>query len=230
MPAPADGAHAMAPHRDPVTGQFTGTDDMDSFDDVEVATAQTVVAGDPTSTLGADFPSELRFENLELVDYDDIVDRNESLHLLRAQHALVVFARGNAGAPGAVRGTVEISTSPSRQVAGNMGSTTNTTLSATQNNLGGGGTRSLTTDDSIDLIGRVLEAGAEVVHQDVGSSTASGASRSADRYTADGFPAEVGRFHPRDELFANGVIEADGVDVEIYAAVNVQHVYGVLEE
>jgi hypothetical protein len=45
------------------------------------------------------------------------------------------------------------------------------------------------------------------------------------------FPAEFGRFHPRDELFINGEFRAWNIDdAGIHAAVAGQHVYGVISD
>lgn len=219
----------MTPHmpRDPETGQFQSMDEA-AFDDVEVATFEAYVgvqASDLTGGTGFNGGDDAVFEGVELIDYDDLVDRNEELHLLEAQHAINVYANSTETADGTVRAAVEISASPSRTVAA-LGPS-----SAIADSTGGARSASVGTDDSIDLIGRYLQAIGQAPFSDSTTGVGGGGSAGEDRVTVEAPPGPVARFHPRDELFLNGAFDAWNIDdAGIHVDVYGQHVYGVVED
>lgn len=219
------------PHRDPDTGQFLAHDD--AYDDVEVVTwyqSVVVTAGDLDANASLNYPepADPTFSGVELVDYDEVVDRNETLHLLRAQHRLSVYANSTATEDGSIRGAVEISTSPALQSVFDLDATERMPISDRTDVRRFNG---VSTEDSIDLIGRPLEGQATAPFSDDSTGTSGGGSSGEDSYSLDGFTDPVARMHPRDELFLNGVLEASNItDQAIHMDVVGQHVYGVLDE
>jgi len=214
------------PHRDPQTGQFVA--DSNQYDDIEVATFGSTV-GIPAADLdgsasftGGDGGT---FEGLEVIDYDEIVDRNESLVLLAAHHALSVMVNSTQTADGSVRAAIEVSADPSRALP---------TLRAqgqTGGDLDGDVDGTASFDDTIDLVGRPLIGAATGPFSDGSTGVGGGAAAAADRYDIQMAPAEFGRFHPRDELFLNGDLSVDNIDdAGVHASISGQHVYGVLSD
>jgi len=214
------------PHRDPETGQFVAHSNQ--YDDIEVASFGATVgipAADLDGSAAFTGGDGGLFEGLEIIDYDEIVDRNEELVLLSAHHALSVMVNSTETADGSVRAAVEVSASPSRSTV---------TLRAqdqTGSDLDGDVDGTGTFDDTIDLVGRPLIGAATGPFSDGSTGVGGGGAAAADRYEMAMAPAEFGRFHPRDELFLNGQFEADNIDdAGIHASVSGQHVYGVHSE
>lgn len=208
------------PHRDPETGQFLPERD---FNDIEVASFNSrvaVAAADLNGTTGTGGESDA-FEGLELIDYDDLVDRNESLYLLRAEHRLTAYANSTETADGTVRAQVEISASPSRNLP--QGVATGAISSPV---IGGN-----KTDDTIDLIGRPMTAVGHAPFSDGATGVGGGGSAGEDSLVIENIPPEMGSFHPRDELFLNGLFVAWNIDdAAVHLDVTGQHVYGVLAD
>lgn len=213
------------PHRDPKTGRFLPSGET-GWDDIEVATFQGhvgVQAADLTGGTGFNGGDQERFEGLQLLDYDDFVDRNEELILLSAEHHLNVYANSTETADGTVRLTVTVSASPSVST----GLATSITTDAVDNNVVGGADA----DDSIDHIGRLLIATGHAPFSDGATGVGGAGSAGEDTYRSTVFPAEFGRFHPRDELFLNGIFEVWNIDdAGIHGELYGQHVYGVIAE
>lgn len=209
--------------RDPKTGQFVAGDD---YEDVEVVTFSSSVSVEAASLTGATGLAGERFNfmGLELIDYDNIVDRNESLVLLQADHALTVYQNSTATGDGTVQAMIEVSADPS---------TSDTTM-ISPTNIGQGGEGVVGNgqmDDSIDLIGRPLVATGHAPFSDTVAQLGGGGSAGEDSVKTDVFPSETGRFHPRDELFMNGEFHAWSIDdAAIHADLMGQHVYGVVSE
>lgn len=209
-------------------GQFVSVDE-DMFSDIEVATFASN-AGVTASDLDGEtsFGGEAQvFEGIEVIDYDEIVDRNEELVLLAAMHSLVVYANSTETADGTVAAGVEVSADPSLTPAtSRVVDTRNNDLPPGDSQVTGTGS----TDDSIDLIGRPLSAVGHAPFSDGASGVGGGGSAGEDSISLSMAPAEFGRFHPRDELFVNGEIRAWNIDdAGVHANVSGQHVYGVVE-
>ena len=211
-------------HRDPETGQFTG--DSHSFDDIEVATFQAdvgVQAEDLSGGTGFAGGDQEIFNGLEILDYDEFVDRNEELRLLGVQHGLSVYPNSTTTADGTVRGYVEISAQPS---AGSIDAAVSIGSFDDSNAVGNS-----MSDDTIDIVGRPLLATGMAPFSDGSTGVGGGGSAGEDRYESAMFPSEFGRFHPRDELFANGRIEVWNIDDSgVHLDVWGQHVYGVMDD
>jgi hypothetical protein len=216
------------PHRDPDTGQFLPHDSVE-FDDIEVATFSATVgveASDLDGSTGFGGGTADRFEAVEVVDYDDLVDRNEELRLLSAQHRIDSYINSTQTADGTVAVAVEVSAAPSLTgVTSRLADPNTGTEFAPDNAVG-----TARTDDTIDIVGRPLVATAHGPFSDGSSGAGGGGSAGDDDYQSDMFPAEFGAWHPRDELFVNGEfvvwnVSDAGVHVEIVG----QHVYGVVE-
>jgi len=215
------------PHRDPETGQFLPHDEQ-AYDDIEVATFSATV-GIPASDLDGNttFNGGIQepFEALQLLDYDEIVDRNEELVLLDAHHSLYASINSTETADGSMRVAVEISADPALSDA--------TIFAAGQSSQDVPGSLwegVAAQDDTIDLIGRPLTGAATGPFSDGSSGAGGGGSASHDEVHLTMAPAEFGRFHPRDELFANGRAEINNVDdAGVHLGISCQHVYGVVE-
>jgi len=213
--------------RDPQTGQFV---EQSSFDDIEVATFSAnvgVEAADLTGTTGFNGGDRNSFEQVEVVDYDDIVDRNEELVLLSARHRLSSYLNSTETADGTVSVAAEISASPSLTDVTNRAANPSSGNAFGPDNVMG----RRESDDSIDVLGRPMVAVAHGPYTDGASGTGGGGSAGEDLVQLDGAPAEFGRFHPRDELFVNGRIVVWNVDdAGAHASISGQHVYGVLSD
>ena len=219
--------YSAMPHRDPETGQFVAG--QHSYKDIEVASFGATV-GIPAADLGggaAFTGGEVdTFEGLQLLDYDEVVDRNEELVLLAAYHRLSPEINSTETADGSMRCAVEISASPAlSEPTGQAASQADTDISGGTGDFDG----VANFDDTIDIVGRPLSGTAYAPFSD-GSGVGGGGSADGDQYRLDMAPAEFGRFHPRDELFLNGRTEVDNVDDSgVHLMVAGQHVYGVRE-
>lgn len=210
-------------------GQFVSIDDHDMFDDVEVVTFSVEMGVEASNLNGVtSFSGEANtVEGTVLVDYDDVVDRNESLFLLDAHHRLSTWINSTETADGTVRTYVEVSASPVFEL-GEMRFLSTDVLEGDQRGdiVGEAGS-----DDSIDLIGRPMAATAHAPFSDGSSGAGGGGSAGEDDYVSSIFPAESGRFHPRDELFLNASFESTNVDdAGIHLDLSGQHIYGVIED
>jgi len=215
------------PHRDPETGQFTGK--SHSYSDIEVVTFAAdigVEASEMSGATGFSGGDVDSFEAVQAVDFDEIVDRNEELRLLQAQHRLSSYVNSTSTADGTVAVSAEVSASPA------LSQPTLRAVSAGTGGVDGGpavGTADV--DDTIDIVGRPLAAVAHAPYTDGSSGTGGAGSAGEDQYESAMFPAEFGRFHPRDELFVNGRFVAWNIDDSgVHLALTGQHVYGVLDD
>jgi len=213
-------------HRDPVTGQFTGKEH--SYDDIEVVSFEAgygIQAADLDGGTGFGAGSNEAFTDDEpLIDYDEIVDRNEELRLLSAEHVLDVFVNSTETADGTVASAVAITASPTR--TGGIGQVSLSTDAVDPPVVGDN-----SSDDSIDHVGRQLVAVGTGPFSDGSTGVGGGGSAGTDEVETGPLPAEFGRFHPRDELFAVGQFSVWNIDdAGVHAQVSGQHVYGVLED
>lgn len=215
------------PHRDPETGQFVSGSE---YADIEVASFSVnagVTAADLSGATGFDGGDQPGFEGAEILDYDDIVDRNEELHLLSAEHRIDLFVNSTETADGTVLGAFEVSASPSRTDVTTEAGAARTADLVTGTTIVGDTGR----DDTIDVVGRPLVATGHAPFSDSSTGVGGGGSAGEDTYDSTVFPTEMGRFHPRDELFLNGQFTVWNIDdAGIHAQLTGQHVYGVIEE
>lgn len=209
--------------RDPETGKFVSAE---GFEDVEVVSFSAglgVEAGNLAGATGFDGGSEHNFDGGELIDYDDVVDRNEMLVLLAGWHRLVTYINSTQTADGTVLATVEISSSPAQQMGFNITATDTDVFDTTQNIVG-----SSNREDSIDVVARPMTA---VGHGPItdGTNGVGGAGAAGEDTVRFGRPpGEAASFHPRDELFLNGELTQWNVDdAGIHIMVTGQHWYGV---
>lgn len=212
--------------RDPETGQFVSSDSQ--YDDVEVVTFSANVGVEAANLDGtATFEGEAyEFEGLELVDYDSVVDRNEELVLLAADHRASTFANSTATADGTVTSSVAISASPALTMATAAAANASNAVFDSGETVG-----QARRDDTIDIIGRPLSSTAGAPFSDGTNGSAGSGSAGEDSVSVSMAPAEYGRFHPRDELFLNGKFRVWNVDDQgVHVAVTGQHVYGVLSD
>lgn len=222
------------PRRDPDTGKFVSGSGgpAGGYTDIEQVTATInfgMTADNHDGSLGNGLPNEGRFEGFEVVDYDDVIDRDERADLLYARHRLLAFTRENQAPPGIVNLGVELSSSPALQVArsvqnpqvieGDIEPNAGVNVSSYED----------LQEDSVDLVGPALTAATMNPHQDTGSSTGGGGAMSVDTVELEGFPDRIREFHPRDELFLNGFVESSGYDGDSYGTLTLQHWYGISE-
>lgn len=216
------------PPRDPETGLFMSPEKA-GYDDVEMVTFDAgfgVEAANLSGGTGFGSGDTENFEGALLLDYDDIVDRNERLDLLAAVHALVAFINSTETADGTLGVGVEISSSPSLSSVGNLKTAAQDADVDNANIVG-----LATNDDTIDIIGRPLQAVAHAPFQDSASGVGGAGSAGRDRTTLDSPPGPIAEFHPRDELFLNGQFDVWNVDdAGVHLNVMGQHLYGVVED
>lgn len=207
--------------RDPETGQFVSTPDFDDIEQITFDVGVGIQAADLAGGTGFG-GSEQTFEGVQLLDYDEVVDRNESLHLLEARHELDVWANSTETADGTVGASVEVSASPARAVA-DMSLSTNTLIGPVvgQSDF----------DDTIDLIGNPLRAVGHAPFSDSASGVGGAGTAGADSLSIEGLPEQIARFHPRDELFLNGSIATWNIDdAGVHLNLTGQHIYGVVTD
>lgn len=220
-------------HRDPETGRFL-PGSGEAWDDIEVSTFAASVgvqASDLTGGTGFGGGDNNEWEGLELIDYDDIVDRNEELRLLGIAHHLAVYVNSTETADGSVAAAVEVSASPSLTTTTQRAARPTTGALSTTGAGAGNAVGGSDVDDTIDLVGRPLAATGHAPFSDGATGVGGGGSEGMDSQESTLFPAEFGRFHPRDELFLNGRISAWNIDdAGVHVTLSGQHVYGVLAE
>lgn len=210
------------PHRNPLTGKFVSSDE---FDDIEVVnfTGKTgIQAADLGGSTGFNGENDT-FEGLELVDYDDILDRSETAKLLYASHQLRVFQNSTSSEDGVLEGTIEVSTSASKTDIARTGTGTTTVEDTVVGDS--------YTDDTIDIIGRVLSGVAFSPFSDISNGQGGAGGNGEDEWEGAEFPEHIGQFHPRDELYMNGSLRTWNIaDAGIHATVRGQHIYGVMSD
>jgi hypothetical protein len=163
---------------------------------------------------------------MELLDYDEFVDRNEELRLLEASHRMTVYANSTETEDGTVRAYTEIAAQPSFVMQNALGLTTDSPDGDAAGDVVG---RSVS-QDSIDLLGRPLVGMAGAPFSDTGTGVGGAGTEGDDSWQSSTFPAEFGRFHPRDEMFLNASFEVWNIDdAGIHLDVTGQHIYGVVE-
>lgn len=223
MPSGGHGGESgstVVPQRDPQTGKFVSGD---SYDDYEVITFDAAVGVEAADLNGGTgFAGQSEFYNgLEIIDYDEVVDRNERLDLLRAEHRLLVYANSTETADGTVVASAEISSAPTITDVG--------AVRQDQTDVDGGpvvgeGRQ----DDTIDLLGRPLVGAGYGPFSDSSTGVGGAGSSMHDRVVIHNPPGPIGTFHPRDELFVNGEIDAWNIDdAGVHLDIKGQHVYGV---
>lgn len=203
------------------------SDGLEQFEDIEVVSFEAnygIQAANLSGGVGFTGGTADSFDGLILVDYDDVVDRNEELVLLEAQHLLVAFVNSSETLDGTVTATASISAgSAGPQLSVDV----NTDSLDPNNDIVGGASQ----DDSIDIIGRNLKATAHAPFSDGGTGVGGGGSAGEDRVEFAMPPAEMGRFHPRDELFLNGHLRVWNIqNAGVHARLQGQHWYGVVED
>lgn len=195
---------------------------MEQFDDIEIVNFD-AHAGIPA----ADLTGGTTFQGgdgantdpgLQVVDYDDVLDRDEEAVLLWGWHQLAAFINSTETADGSLHAAVEISSSPSFSMGRSLAG------SDLQGNFDG----RVNTDDDLDVLGRALRAFATGPFSDGASGVGGGGTGDSDEVTLETLPIDMARFHPRDELFVNLVVDVWNVDdAGIHTVTQGQHIYGI---
>lgn len=163
-----------------------------------------------------DFGEGAIFEGITLIDWDEILDRNEVAQVLSAHHSMVVYLKvpHDDGAAGQARGQVEFSASPAMQACHAL-DTTN--LDAIEDLDAPGDSddedalefQAITTEDTRDIVGPVLTASMYRGVNDATNGVGIGPTL-PQPVTWEGEPPDF-LLDDRDELFLNGVFEVDNV-------------------
>lgn len=220
----------MSPHRDPQTGQFVSSKELDQFDSIEqvhATSAYRVAAAAVGGQTGADFGQETEFEGVPLYSLEDqVIDRGEVAALLWAHHRIVAYITSTQTADGTIRGAIEISSSPERQTVFELGpgmddigdQTGDFTVQSEE-----------LVDDTADVIGPALEAVGFGPITD--GTNGVGGSGNAGTQDWEGAPMVSPIFDDRDDMFVNGAIEHSNVaDAALHVDAQVWHVYGRIED
>lgn len=214
--------------RDPQTGQFVSAEEA-GFDDWELQSFRGAVgieAANLTGGTGFAGGDNNAFEGLPLVDFDNVLDRDEIAHLVRAVHRVVVYINSTETADGTFATAVEVSSSPSQSQAATLGTESADSIG----NDDFVGIDALRGSDSMDIIGPVLQAVATAPFSDGATGVGGGGAAGDATVVLEGFPDVVGQFHPRDELFFNGGSTAWNIDdAAVHIQINGQHLYGITE-
>jgi hypothetical protein len=202
---------------------------MPNCDDIEVVTFSATV-GVPAAQLDGSTAfgggDNHKFNGLQLVDYDSVVDRNEELRLVDGYHRMVPSINSTETADGSLRAAVAVLAEPSLPgVVDQAANQKGTDIGDSEVD------GEATTSDSIDLIGRPLSGIATGPFSDSGTGVGGGGSSAGDEYRLASAPAEFGQFHPRDELFLAGRLEVDNVDdAGVHIQMTGQHMYEVVHD
>lgn len=214
-------------------GKFVSTGEAARFDAVEYQTFTTtieVATGDYTSSGAAeDFGVTSNFEGVEVVDVDTLVDRHEIAHLLSVNTAISGYAHGSGiSGVSAHRIGVELSASPSRAAIGfALGSDVIEDQESNQGDLTGIETALTVTDDA-DLVHRPIEVYMAATVEDDVDGTGMGGYVANDEAWGPG--AGSWDFDRRDELYMNGVVEANGDSAAPFGAtITGQMAFGIEE-
>lgn len=219
--------------RDPDTGQFVSVSDLDTGDvDVESVSFAAVFdldAADLTGSAGSDLPDQGNFDGELLLDYDDIVDRHEVAVLLGGEHHLTVMTPSTQTADGTARAVIEVSTSPTSSAVA-VGSTAATAVTNPSGSLTV--EAAIQTDDSVDVIGRVLNANTYSPFSDGATGVGGAGGVGVDTVQLAEYARHVGLVGDRrDELFLHGTLEASNIDDGgLVAHLQGQHYYAVGED
>ena len=194
----------------------------ESYHDYEVVTAGftfSIAAADLDGNTARGLPDGDQFEGVQLIDYDEVVDRHERLDLLRADHRMTAYVASTSTADGTLRASMQVSSSPVSQANPPIG------FGTADGDVGFAGRN----DDTIDIVGRNLQAVATAPFSDGGTGVGGGGAAESDEVVVYDLPGPLKEFHPRDELFANGRLEVQNVaDAAVHADLQIQHLYGVV--
>lgn len=213
-------------HRDPKTGQFVA--DGQSFDDIETMTFShhfRMEAADLDGTAGGTMPQGEAFQGYQIIDLDELLDRHERAELISADHHMALMAPSTRTADGTVAASIEVSASPTQQIAGNMGPTGDNIGGDDYPLYGDGGTV-----DTMDLVGRPLHAITGGPFSDGASGVGGSNTGATDEVKVDDLPGGY-EVDGRDELYLNGGMEVSNIaDGAVVCKVTGQHHYGVLHD
>lgn len=214
------------PRRDPSTGKFVSGQSIDDVEYVSFYQVLSLGANDLGGATDEFYAEEVNFEGVELYDMDKVIDRHEVGELIHAQHRLAIQPTGTQTADSAAYASVEISSSPARKLPVRLGPTALNDIPDTDGITGLAGHTE--TDESLDLLGRVLSAMSQGPFTDGTTGTGGGGAAGHDEVDFDPIDWSMDR---RDEVYINGTIGAQNVaDGPIGAIVTGQHVYSVAED
>lgn len=109
----------MSVRRDPETGQFTTG--RRGFDSIETLHSSVELSSDPveySANTDESFSNGQVFEGLELVDWGEILDRNEVGEVIHAHHRVVPYVQAPSNdlvGQATLRAAIQLSASPARQ-------------------------------------------------------------------------------------------------------------------
>lgn len=193
-----------------------------------------MAAADLDGSTGPGFGQAAIFEDVVALDLDDVLDRHRLADVLAYNHRLTCIAPSTQTADGTCRFSGTFATGPSHRFtsAGGQfqeefsGGTPFTGGAFTSNTDGG-----ILTEDSLDPIGRPLDAIAGSPFSD--GATGVGGAGSAGEDNDRGEMPHAGMFtvDRRDEIFVAGVAEASNIDdASLYSSWTFQWLLGVYDD
>lgn len=209
--------------RDPDTGQFVDVEEAEPRS-IEVVNFEATTGVTAANLGGATSFTGTRedWNGLELIDYDDVIDRDEVAVLMEASHMLNVFTNPTQTADGFVMAAAAPMTQEALSDA--------VILQAPSQPLTGDVLADTSVDDTIDVVGRPLMTGTGAQFSDGATGVGGSAAAGTDDYQSDLWPDIIGFFHPRDELFYNGTFRWWNIsDSGIHSQIVGQHKYAVFD-
>lgn len=212
------------PHRDPETGQFVTSIDRRGFDQIETLrgyVAGNIEDGAFSDSSDGDFGEGAVVEGQTMVDFGEILDRNEVGHILEAHHWMTAYIKNPSEQTdlGVLRAVAEFSASPALQVGFALDEA-NLTEGEPETPPGSADTvldvdwLLNTTEDTQDVIGRPLMVVNQSAVRFVDLTNGVGVGQSAS-FNSDSWSGTVPDFEvdDRDEVYLNAVLEGDGIEL-----------------
>lgn len=207
-------------------GKFQSVDSaVNQFDELEYirySAVVTVEASESTGSTDGFYPEGGFFEGLQLVDFDEVLDRAQVGHVIRHMAQLDCMPTPTQTADGAARAMVQHSFSPANQ------GTINFSSGAQTDDIGTGAVAIVANavdNDTADVLGRNLVSIGTGPFSD--SATGVGGGGGSDMDSVDYVPMDV-TVDARDELFLNGVVEISNIsDTSVGVATTGYIVLGV---
>lgn len=200
--------------RNPVTGQFMADDLVDRYDDLEYwHFNKQIVMDDADLSSGGntvDFQHDAGFEGEEIVDIDDLVDRQGTAVLEIATIGTLVY-RPNAAHPDAdqLRAAAELSASPNREMAVPKKPASDYNQVGDDSGTGVTPEEFQADSDTADLITMPALTYQETTYDDETNGSGGSGTSVTPSYVHGPLPGNW-EFDRRDEIYLNGIFQHNG--------------------